>query len=408
MNRDLVATEPHPSKRISDAVAANPDVVNLTVGEPSFGAPAAFLDRLSALVAGDRGDPAGDYNRYAHSRGVPALRRAIAASYQHRYGLAVDPDTQLLVTHGAAEAIWLTVFTLTNPGDEVLMTDPCYMLYEPITVSLGRRPVRLPTAAGGGFRLSPGQVEEAAGDRARLLLLNSPNNPTGCVYDAGTLAALHDVAAARGLTVMHDEVFDDYSYDGAHIPAMAMDPRAESTVMVNSFSKRYGMTGWRLGWMLATTAVVAEATKAHTYLSLSLGTAIQEAAAGIVGDEVVEREVRANAAMMRERGRGFLARLREIDGFRSVPAEPPGGGFYLFVPVGEVARRLGLDPGAGSVSTAVADLLLGAAGVAVVPGIGFGPAGEGYVRMSYAAPPDRLDLALERLRRCLEPAVGTV
>jgi aspartate/methionine/tyrosine aminotransferase len=406
VNRDLVATPPHPSKRISDAVAANPDVVNLTVGEPSFGAPAAFLDRLSALVADGRGDPAGEYNRYAHSRGVAALRRAIAASYRSRYGLAVDPDTQLLVTHGAAEAIWLTVFTLTNPGDEVLMTDPCYMLYEPITVSLGRRPVRLRTSAGGGFRLSPEQVEEAAGDRARLLLLNSPNNPTGCVYDAGTLAALHAVAAARELTVMHDEVFDDYSYAGAHVPALAMDPQAERTVMVNSFSKRYGMTGWRLGWMLAAPAVVAEATKAHTYLSLSLGTAIQEAAAGIVGDEAVEREVRAHAEVMRERGRGFLDRLREIAGFGSVPAEPPGGGFYLFVPIGELAGRLGLDREPGSISIAVADLLLRTAGVAVVPGNGFGPGGEGYVRMSYAAPQERLDLALDRLRRCLEPTVG--
>lgn len=407
MNRDLLATRPHPSKRISDAVAANPDVVNLTVGEPSFGAPAAFLDRLAAVVAGGRGDPAGDYNRYAHSRGVPTLRRAIAESYRRRYGLAVDPEAQLLVTHGAAEAIWLTVFAHTGPGDEVLMTDPCYMLYEPITVSLGRRPVRLRTTAADGFRLLPEQVEEAAGDRARLLLINSPNNPTGGVYDGDTMAALHAAAARHGLTVMHDEVFDDYSYSDPHVPLLKEDPAAERTVMVNSFSKRYGMTGWRLGWLLAAPAVVTEATKAHTYLSLSLGTAIQEAAAGIVGDEAVEREVRAHAGVMRERGRGFLGRLREIDGFGSVPAEPPGGGFYLFVPVAELAERLGVDA-CGSVSTAVADVLLRRAGVAVVPGIGFGPAGEGYVRMSYAAPQEKLDLALERLRRCLEPAVGSV
>lgn len=405
MNRDLLATRPHPSKRISDAVAADPDVVNLTVGEPSFGAPAAFLDRLTEIVAGGRGDPAGEYHRYAHSRGAPALRQAIAESYRRRYGLRMDPDTQVLVTHGAAEAIWLTVFTLTNPGDEVLMTDPCYMLYEPIAVSLGRRPVRLGTPADEGFRLSPARVEEAAGERARLLLLNSPANPTGCVYDAATLAGLHAAAAARGITLMHDEVFDDYSYAGPHVPALAMDPAAERTVVVNSFSKRFGMTGWRLGWMVASPQVVAEATKAHTYLSLSLGTALQDAAATIVNDPAVEREVRGHADVMRERGRTFLERLRDIDGFRSVPPAPPGGGFYLFVPVRELAERLGVDAG-DSISTAVADALLRTARVAVVPGVGFGPGGEGYVRMSFAAPQSRLDLAVERLRRCPEPTVG--
>ena len=401
MNNFLKATHPHPSKQISDAIAGDPMVINLTVGEPAFGPPNRMLDAVATLVAQRGEDPAPSYNRYAHSSGLPVLRNAIAKRYHNRYGLAVDPETQVLVTHGAAEAIWLTIFTLTNSGDEVIIPDPCYMLYEPITVCLGRQPVRLQTSVNRGFCLDPADLRRVITKRTRLLLLNSPENPTGAVYDRATLAAITSLAGEYKFYIMHDEVFDDFAYGGEHTPALALDPTTTRTIMVNSFSKRFGMTGWRLGWLVAAPEVVKQAAKAHTYISLATGTMLQEAAATILNDSSVGREVAERAVVLRERSHRFLRDLLALDGF-TCPAGPPKGGFYLFVCVADLHRELALAANDyHTISESTARYLLETCKVAVVPGTGFGAAGEGYVRISFAAPEAHLTAALDRFRRML-------
>ncbi len=246
MNEDLLALRPHPSKAISDAALGIPGLINLSIGEASFGAPRKILDALLDAVSTERQD-ARSFDRYANSRGTPALREAIALRYQRLYGLRVDPATEVLVTHGAAEAIWLAVFTLTNTGDDVLIPDPCYVLYDGIPLSLGRRPVPIRTTAESGFRIQPEQLRQAITPSSRFLILNSPANPTGTMYDESQLEAILAVAAERGLTVLQDEVFDRIVFRGSHTPMGRFDPLLRSTIMVNSLSKLFGMTGWRLG-----------------------------------------------------------------------------------------------------------------------------------------------------------------
>jgi aspartate/methionine/tyrosine aminotransferase len=397
MNRNLLSVRPHPSKQISDALAGDSEVVNLTVGEPSYGPPARLLEAIRERISLGAEDPAPAYNRYAHSRGVPALRRAIGEYYRRRYGLAVDPDQQVVVTHGGAEAIWLTVFTLTEPGDEVLIPDPCYMIFEPITTVLGRTAVRVPTRAENRFRLDPDDLAGFLTEKSRLLILNSPENPTGTVYDRDTLQVLVDMAHDRGFHLLHDEVFDSLLYAGEHVPAMALEAASDRVVMVNSFSKRFGMTGWRLGWLAASPEVAGYAAKAHTFMTLATGSLIQEAAAVALNDPASDREVERHRLELQEKTLWFIDELLRIAGF-SLPGGAPSGGFYLFPCVTDLGARLMPGGGDGSVSEAVARHLLQDAKVAVVPGTGFGARGEGHVRISLAAPRDRLEAALVRLR----------
>lgn len=403
MNPDLLATPPHPSKAISDAVAGDPEIVNLTVGEPGYGPPDRFLEAVRARLAIRGEDPPPDYNRYAHSRGVPALRRAISEYYGRRYDLTVDPDRHVLVTHGGAEAIWLTVFALTAPGDEVLIPDPGYMLFEPITRMLGRRPVRVPTRAEAGFVLTPAALEPYAGARSRLLILNSPANPMGTLYDRASLEALAAWARERRLHVLHDEVFDSTVFAGEHTPALGLVPDGEHVILVNSFSKRFGMTGWRLGWLVGGEAVVATAAKAHTLMTLATGTLMQQAAAETLNDPACLHEVADHARALGAKAERFVQGLLEIPGF-TLPAGQPAAGFYLFPDVTDF-RRLGLlaadGPADDGVSGRVARHLLERAKVAVVPGDAFGACGEGHVRISFAAPEAQLQEALARFRRVL-------
>jgi aminotransferase len=388
VNRSLVATRPHRSKQISDAVAGDPTIVDLTVGEPSYGPPGVVSDTLAALVAVRTDEPSVPHNHYAPGRGTTELRAAISAWYRRAYGLEVDPETEILVTHGAAEALWLSVFTLTEPGDEVLMPDPCYMLYEPITTALGRVPVRVPTVPEDGFALDPEQVERAVTARTRALLVNSPANPTGTVLEPETVARLVELAAERGFHVVHDEVFDCLVYEGEHVPAIAVPGGREHALVANSFSKRFGITGWRLGWLAGPAAVLAEAAKAHTLMTLAVARLPQVAVAAALAEPAIEEEVTRNCRRLRERGRRFLDELLAL-GF-SCPGGAPRCGFYLFL------RPDALADGDGSGET-FAHYLLREARVAVVPGRVFGPAGDAFVRFSYAGPQDALDRALERL-----------
>lgn len=402
MNTSLARAKPHRSRQLADALAGRADIVDLTVGEASFGPPSRMLDRLTELIAASRDDPAGPYHRYGHTRGAPALRAAISDWYARAYALAVDPDSEVLVTHGAAEALWLSIFASTDPGDEVLLPDPCYMLYEPITTSLGRIPIRVPTDPSDRFRLDPDAVARAAGPRTRLLVLNSPANPTGTVLEREHLAALVAVAAERGLLVVHDEVFDCFAYGVAHVPARAVDWGASSVVLANSLSKRFGASGWRLGWLVGPAELVSEAAKAHTFVTLGVGTLVQEAAAAALADPAHEVEVAAHAHEVRARGRRLLGDLASL-GFTY--ASPPDGGFYLFVRFDELAASAA-TPEEPSLSEALARLLLATAKVAVVPGIAFGSRGEGFVRFSYAAPQAAVDLAVERLRSVIRASRG--
>jgi aminotransferase len=395
VNRLLQDLAPHSSKRISEYAQSHSGVLDLTVGLPSFGPPRAFGDALSALARPLRAS-ALPYDRYAHSRGAPELRDAIASVYASEQGVDLDPATTLLITNGAAGALWTGLLAVTEPGDEIMISDPCYMIYPPMIELLGRRPVRVPTDQTDGFALRPSRIQEALTQRSRVVLVNSPGNPTGAVHDEADLATLCDFAEKHGLFVMQDEVLDRYCFRGRHRSVVAVD-RHGVGIAVNSLSKRFGMAGWRIGWLAGASQVVEQAAKAHTHFLLAVNHAVQLAAATALSDAGVDAEVSRHANELHDRGLRFLSALREVPGL-SVPSRLDGG-FYAFVGVRDFALLHHLVPDDGQTTgEAVAEHMLHKRGVAVVPGSAFGNAGADYVRMSFAGDPQQLDDAVCKLQ----------
>jgi aspartate/methionine/tyrosine aminotransferase len=273
------------------------------------------------------------------------------------------------------------------------------MLYEPIAISLNRCPVHLSTSEKRHFILDVNQIRDHLTQKARLLILNSPENPTGAVYNNSTLTDILLLAQEHGFYVMHDEVFDCHVYDGVHIPALSIFPDSEQIVMVNSFSKRFGMTGWRLGWFISAPDIVTQATKAHTYISLATGTLIQEVATQILNDKEVDRFVYENALTLSKRRHHFMNELLSIEGF-TCPSGLPAGGFYFFMDIKELYRKISPShTKTESISEEVVRYLLQNCKIAVVPGTAFGPSGEGYVRISFAGSENHLKEAVCRLNR---------
>lgn len=394
MNRVLGGLAPHSSKRISEFAATHPGIIDLTVGLPAFGPPKAFGTALAELSR-KPGELAGNEDRYAHSRGAPDLRAAIARIYSSEQGVDIDPETQLLVTNGAAGALWTAILAVTDPGDEVLLADPTYMIYPAMIELLGRRVVRIPTSPSDGFALHVADVRKRLTPRSRALVVNSPGNPTGAVCAGAALADLCALAAGHGMFVIHDEVLDRFAHRVEHRSVVSVDSHGVG-IAVNSLSKRFGMAGWRVGWMTGSPSVIAEAAKAHTFFLLAVGHAVQLAAASALADAGADAEVSRHAEETRLRGATFLADMASVPGLAG--ARVPDGGFYAFVDVGEFARLHGISrDGHHAIGDAVAAHLLHDRGVAVVPGSAFGAEGADFVRMSFAGDAEQLACAVERL-----------
>jgi aspartate/methionine/tyrosine aminotransferase len=398
MNRDLFNTRSHRSKAISDMVLNRPGVVDLAVGDPSWRPPAAVLRRLRQI--GDEPDEAmrSGIHRYAPAQGTEKLRTAIAEYYWRTQGWAVDPSTEILVTHGAAQALWLSIFTLTDPGDKVLLPDPCYLLYEPIATALGRQPVRVPTRPEEGFAIDPDEVARRIDKHTVILMVSSPANPTGSMLDTTTLTRLVEICANAGMFLVHDEVLDRFAYAWPHRSAAAVAPEAGSVMMVNGFSKRFGMNGWRLGWLAGPARAVAAAAKAHTLMSLAANSLGQEICAAALNDPAVEVETARMVDEVADRGRRFRDTI-VADGLFFCPPGLPQGSFYLFLDASGLSGRARAKFADHPTDEAVTRYLLQECEVAVVPGTSFGPSGDRYIRMSYATSEEKLAEAGHRLSR---------
>jgi aspartate/methionine/tyrosine aminotransferase len=399
MNAVLQDIPHYLSKKIADLAAADPEIVNLSIGEPYFLPPPQleqrFMEYFQAQLA------AGHFpNKYAPSRGDESLRQAIATRYQRLYGVLPEPETDILVTHGAAEAIWLAVLCLTNAGDEVLIPDPSYMLYETAVRLLNRVPRRIPTRAENGFVLDPQDVAQALNGRTKLLFINSPENPTGAVYPGETFRALGQLAEQHGFMIVHDEVYDTFVFRQAHYNLLCEGEWPPYLVLINSFSKHYAMMGWRLGWMAAAEPIISAALKVHTNLTLNLGNFHQQVAGTLLNDPEVEAEV-AGHALQIERQLGTLAgALAHHPGFRPL-AHAPQGGFFLFPDVTPYYDSLPetLKKDFNTPGEAVAAHLLAQDKIAVVPGYVYGPSSANHVRLVGAVTAAELERACARFQQ---------
>ncbi|MEM3824322.1 MAG: pyridoxal phosphate-dependent aminotransferase [Candidatus Bathyarchaeia archaeon] len=356
------------------------NVINLSVGEPDFTPPKHILEGgWKAVLKGE--------THYAPTNGIPELREALAQKAYHDYGLRYDPDSEVLVTAGGTEAIFLALLGLVNQGDEVLVPNPGFVCYEPSVLLAGGVPVAVPLLEKNKFKLSVEDVISLITDKSRVMIINSPNNPTGMVLSYDEIAALAKIAVERDLIVISDEVYEKVVYDEAKHYCLASFPgMRERTLVVNSFSKTYAMTGLRVGYIYGPKELISPIWLVHQYLVACVDTFAQYAAlAALKGPQDFVREM---VNEFDKRRRFAFKRLKEIEGF---DCTLPRGAFYLFPNIKSFKMP----------SEEFAQMLLEKAHVATVPGSTFGSYGEGYLRISYAAAYEQLEEALTRIEKAV-------
>lgn len=361
-------------------LARQPGVISLAIGEPDFNTPLHI--REAAKEALDRGE-----THYSSNLGLEELRRAVAAKAAERSGLSVDPASEMIITVGGTEALYLTMAALLNAGDEVLIPDPGFMVYNSLPLLCDARPVPYPLRVENGFYPDVSEVESLVTPRTKLLILNSPGNPTGQLIPPDVLAGLAELAQRRDLIVVSDEVYDAIVYDGRKSVSFATLPgMKERTVTINSFSKAYAMTGWRLGYALAPAPVVEAMMKIQQIAVACAPTMLQwGAVAALESDQSFIGEMTSEYQERRDLITGLL---NQVPGFK---CRKPEGAFYAFPDV----------RGTGMSSFDLTEFLLSEAKVGCVPGPVFGAQGEGFLRISYATSRERLKEAGERMAQAL-------
>ncbi|MBC8093747.1 MAG: aminotransferase class I/II-fold pyridoxal phosphate-dependent enzyme [Pseudonocardia sp.] len=376
LNSVIAACPPSGIRRFFDIAAEMDDVISLGVGEPDFATP--WRIREAGIYALEHG-----YTTYTSNAGLPRLRELICADLATRYGTAYDAGDECLITTGVSEGLDLALRVLLNPGDEVIVPEPCYVAYEPCVAFAGGTPVGVPTRAEDGFAVDAAVVAAAITPRTKAILLGSPANPTGAVQPRAALEALVRLAEEHDLYLISDEIYDRLTYTGTHVSLGALAP--QRTVLLGGFSKAQAMTGWRVGWICAPAPIAELCVRVHQYTMLCAPHVSQLAA--IEALTSADDEVEAMVADYDRRRRVFVKGLREI----GLDCPEPGGAFYAFPSI----RSSGLD------SETFAERLLAAENVAVVPGNVFGPSGEGHIRCSYATALPQLEEALVRMDRFL-------
>jgi len=350
------------------------DVVHMEVGEPGFETPPPVREAAAtALQAGQ--------THYTHSLGLHPLRRAISGWHKRQYGTDIDPEC-IVVTSGTSPAMLLVFMALCEPGDEIILADPAYACYPQLISFAGGTPVMVRTGPETGFHLNARSISGAVTSRTRGLLINSPSNPCGTVIDSGELERVTQL----GLFVVSDEIYHGLTYGSR---AESIRQFTDRCAVVNGFSKLYAMTGWRLGYLIAPPDVVRAVQKMQQNFFISACHFAQTAAITALSEEC-DGYV---AAMVQEYGRRRDLVLAGLARARIRVASEPTGAFYVFADLRDHCQRTGLS------SYQLTFDILNQAHVAVTPGSDFGPGGEGYLRLSYAAEYDRLEEGLERLGR---------
>ena len=380
MNPALLEIPPSGIRRFFDIANEMEDVISLSIGEPDFVTP--WHVRQEGIRSLEDGK-----TWYSPNRGFSELRVEISKWLQRHCSLTYDPDQQVLVTVGGSEAIDLCFRTLLAPGDEVLVPQPSFVCYVPLTRMAGGVPVVIETKAENKFRLTPEDIEEKITPRTKLLVLPFPNNPTGAVMRREDLEAVAEVVKKHNLLVLSDEIYSALTYgDQLHVSFASIDDMAERTVVVNGFSKAFAMTGWRLGYAVGPKEIIAQMTKLHQYGIMSAPTTAQYAA--------IEAMRNGDSDIQYMRSQYDMRRRLIVDGFNKMGLTcfEPEGAFYVFPCI----RSTGLS------SEDFCEQLIYKEHVAVVPGPAFGACGEGFVRVSYSYSIRHITEALHRIEHFLE------
>ena len=380
LSERIRSVPPSGIRRFFEIAATMDDVISLGIGEPDFVSPQPIIDAAKAsLDAGMTG--------YTANLGLADLRVAIAGEMDRLYGLSYEPKNEIIATIGASEAMMIAMLAVVDPGDEILIPEPCFVSYGPTAEFCGGKVVWVPTRAENDFQVTAEDIRSRITDKTKMLFLGYPNNPTGAVLRRDTLEAIAEVVVEHDLFVLSDEIYDRLVYgeahDRGHVSVPTLPGLYERTILLGGFSKGYAMTGWRIGYACAPKPIMDQMYKAHQYVVMSAPTMSQVGAlAGI-------REAQDDVETMRQ---AYDARRRVIvDGLNAagLPTFEPEGAFYAFPDI----TSTGLS------SEDFAQRLLQEEHVACVPGSAFGPSGEGYLRCSYATSLDKVEEAVRRITR---------
>ena len=373
------AMRPSGIRKFFDLAADMPHCISLGVGEPDFKTPWSVRD------AGIRSLELGR-TKYTANAGLKDLRKEICTYLQRRFELHYQEEN-VLVTVGGSEAIDLAIRALVQPGDEVIIPEPCFVCYEPITQLTGGVPVHIATRAEDQFRLTADQLRAAITPKTKLLIFPYPNNPTGAVMSAAEVEEIAAVLRETNVLVLSDEIYSELTYGlDRHVSIASLPGMAERTIVVNGFSKSYAMTGWRLGYAVGPAPLIKVMTKIHQSCIMSAPTTSQYAAITAL------RQCDDQIEMMRDeynrRRRYVVKALNEM----GLTCFEPRGAFYVFPSI-QIS---------GLTSSEFCEQLLREKEVAIIPGSAFGASGEGYARISYAYSVDHLQTAMHRIRAFLQ------
>lgn len=370
----IARTPPSGIRKFFDIAATMKDVISLGIGEPDFVTPQPIIE--AGIASLRRGE-----TRYTSNSGTLELRSALAKHLQALYGLSYDPGEEILITVGVSEALYLAMAATLNPGDEVIIPEPCFVSYAPEVSFAGGVPVMIPTYVENDFKVTAETIAANITPQTRGILLGYPNNPTGAVMTREILTGIVALAEEHDLLLYSDEIYDQLVYGAAHISVPSLPGAWERTILLGGFSKNYAMTGWRIGYACGPAPLLGAMRKVHQYTIMSAPTMAQ--AAALVALEQGHSHV--------EEMRNEYDRRRRlvVDGFNTLGLDcfEPRGAFYAFPSI----RRSGMS------SDDFAMCLLEEEEVAVVPGDAFGASGAGYVRVSYATAYEKLEEALNRL-----------
>lgn len=375
INPALAAVKPSGIRKFFSIAEEMDNVISLGVGEPDFLTP--WHIRQQGIDTLERGS-----TRYTANAGLISLREEICAFYQRKYDLEYNAKNEVLVTVGGSEGIDMCIRTLICPGDEVLVVEPSFVCYKPIVEVCGGKAVPLVTKNKNNFRVTADELENAITDKTKMIIFPYPNNPTGAVMRREDLEPVCEVLKKHNIFVLSDEIYSELTYgSNTHVSIASMPGMKERTVVINGFSKTYSMTGWRLGYALGPTPVIAQMTKLHQFAIMSAPTTSQFAA--------VEALRNGDADIIKMRDDYDMRRRFTVNAFREIglPCFEPEGAFYAFPSI----QSTGLS------SEEFCEKLIYSKRVAVVPGNAFGDCGEGFIRVSYCYSIDNIKEAVTRI-----------
>ncbi|MGH2788812.1 MAG: LL-diaminopimelate aminotransferase [Actinomycetota bacterium] len=364
-------------RKIAQAQARGADVISFGVGDPDLPTPAHIVDAL-VVAARDAST-----HRYPAYTGMREFRTAISSWYERRFGVPLDPDDQVQPLVGSKEGIFHLPVAFVDPGDVALVPDPGYPVYETGTILAGGEPVLMPLTADNDFTPDFDAIPAAVVERARVMWLNYPSNPTAACVERDFFQRAVDFCRAHDILLAHDAAYTEVTYDGYVAPSvLEADGATECAVEFHSLSKTYNMTGWRIGWVAGAPQAIEAIKRLKTNIDSGIFDAIQRA--GIAALEGTQEPLRATVERYEHRRDLLCDALKSMN----VIVEPPRGSIYLWVPVPQ-----------GHTSESFTAHLLDEAAIVAAPGTGYGPSGEGFVRFSLTLSDDRLEEAVERLRR---------